>query len=117
MITTQQLPASAGQSIDSMIILYQDAKNHLTLLNRLIRLESYKPILRLNRHERESKLIEHVAKTLRSLTASTGSAAKPGLMQSQLDEVSRQPDKVKFIYLSNVLELLYKSLLLYLAHQ
>jgi hypothetical protein len=38
-------------------------------------------------------------------------------MQSQLDEVSRQPDKVKFIYLSNVLELLYKSLLLYLAHQ
>ena len=65
------MTSSETETIDSMIILYQDAKNHLTLLNRLIRLESYKPILRLNRHERECKLVDHITKTVKFLTDST----------------------------------------------
>lgn len=106
---------AASSSIDGMIVLCQDAKRHLTLLHRLIGFDSFKPIWRLNRHERESKLFENVIKTLRLLTASAESPNGSGLMQAQIDEASTRSNRVKFVFLSNVLELLYKSLLLFLV--
>lgn len=106
---------AASFSIDSMIVLCQDAKSQLALLHRLIGFDSYKPIWRLNHHERESKLFENVVKTLKSLTAPAESSNGSSLMQAQIDEVSTRSNRVKFVFLSNVLELLYKSLLLFLV--
>jgi hypothetical protein len=96
-----------------MIARFQDAKNLLTLLNRLIRLAPFKPILSLRSHERQQKLMDAVQKTLRAIS----SEATSGQMQKQIEGVSQQPERVRFVYLSNVLELLYKSLLLFLVYQ
>ena len=38
-------------------------------------------------------------------------------MLNQIDEMSQKSERVQFVYLSNVLELLYKSLLLFLVYQ
>lgn len=66
---------SSSSSVEAMIVKFQDTKNLLTLLNRLIRLAPFKPILSLKSHERQHKLMDAVQKTLKAITSEASGAS------------------------------------------
>ena len=104
----KDLSTNSNPSVEKNAANLQQAKYSLALIYRLARMDSFKQVLRLNRHERSSKLIDYLSKVLKS----THLFGKLEMLEK--DGIS---DKVKFVYISNMLELVYKSLILFLYYQ
>lgn len=110
--------AKGASSADHFLIAVQQTKSHLNLINKLVRLPPFKALPKPARKERQKKIKDGVVKVLRLLTSrSTTSVNSECLLSMVGNLVKAEKEKVKVAVLSNMLELLFRGLLMFVELQ
>ena len=111
--TSEQISSSYTFSL-----LYYETKNNLSLLHRMTKIETFEKVLQENRRDSLPKIVENVVKTLKAMTRGDKMKQNFESLWSGVDkfESEKRQDKIRYVGLSNSLELIYKSLLLLLVY-
>ena len=101
-----------------LISLMQDTKNKLHLIHRLARLEALDGLMRRMKHDKSYsmlRLLHLMVKVVKFLVSQPQKAGDKSALDKQIDLLKDKPEKTLYVYLSNLLELLYRSLQLFLV--
>jgi hypothetical protein len=108
-----QTSAGSGMEPEELSVMLQDTKTQLNLVTRLTSQPSFEALVKQSQKERNATLRDNVVRTLQAIV---GSANNEFLLAS-IAKLAGRSEKQRFGFLSNTLELLFRSLLLLLRYQ